>query len=180
MSSVSVRKRTTGKGHVRFDVRYREGGRGTQPKHGGTFGTRDEADHRAALIRTQLASGAPVRFTNTPAPIAYRWIYFIRMGIDGPVKIGSAVNPEKRLGQLQTANPYRLTLMAKVPWIAGEEQRLHEAFRHAQMVGEWFRPEPELIAHIASLTGELYEAPWSAHSRPGAAGVLHAVDGEVA
>lgn len=154
MASVSIRVSNTKAGEPRYYVRYRTGGRRSAVQHGGTFRDRSEAEARVRLIRAQLAAGAPVRFTDLPAPLAYRWIYFVRMGITGPIKIGSAVNVDRRIRQLQTANPYTLWLMAKVPWVEGEERRLQESFAHAQLSGEWFRPVPELVAHVAALSGE--------------------------
>jgi hypothetical protein len=152
MSSVTLRRRYTGKGDLRIDVRYRESGRGPI-LHGGTFKSEDEAKARVRLISAQLASGLPVD-PRPRKPVSLRWLYFIRMGIDGPIKIGNAVNPDRRLAALQTGNPYRLHLIAKTPWHEREEDRLHVLFRHAQLLGEWFRPVPELLAYIRCITGE--------------------------
>ncbi len=78
------------------------------------------------------------------------WIYFIQQGDDGPIKIGTAVDPVARLRLLQTGNPERLTLRGKVEAWPGGEGALHRHFKAARMSGEWFRPGPELVAYADS------------------------------
>lgn len=77
-------------------------------------------------------------------------IYFIRAG--KTVKIGVSDNPNLRLRELQTGNPFRLKLLGVM---AGEymvEKELHSLFERFRLEGEWFRFTGELEACVLSLT----------------------------
>lgn len=74
------------------------------------------------------------------------FVYFIQAGHDGPIKIGIADDPEQRVRELQTGNPFRLEIRRVVPGGVGGEQALHALFAHVQLEGEWFAPVPELLA----------------------------------
>ncbi len=77
-------------------------------------------------------------------------VYFIRAGTDGPIKIGySARDINERLSQLQTGNPEELCLIGLVSGTEDFEKRLHRRFRAHHIRGEWFRPDPEILAFIA-------------------------------
>lgn len=77
------------------------------------------------------------------------WVYFIRAGQSGPIKIGVSCDPIKRLAALQTANPERLVLLGawrddKDPY--GLERKLHEIFApHRIGETEWFKASRELV-----------------------------------
>ena len=71
----------------------------------------------------------------------------------GPVKIGRAADPRKRLLELQTSCPYRLHLWALSSYPMHQEKRLHTRFTDHRMWGEWFSWHPELEAMMASLNG---------------------------
>lgn len=72
-------------------------------------------------------------------------MYFIRQGKRGPIKIGVATNPERRMRNLQTANDATLRLVEKVRF-AGRaealevERQLHELCSDYRISGEWFNP----------------------------------------
>lgn len=68
------------------------------------------------------------------------FVYFIRMGDDGPIKIGHALSPRDRLAELQTGNPYRLYLLHVVEGGEPLERRLHEELASYRLEGEWFEP----------------------------------------
>jgi hypothetical protein len=77
------------------------------------------------------------------------FVYFLRSGASGPIKIGFTGNtPMARLSALQTGNPEPLRLLAAIPGVREDEQRLHERFAHIRIGGEWFRAEPDLLAFI--------------------------------
>lgn len=88
-----------------------------------------------------------------PAPepeIEWADLYFI--GADeGPVKIGVAQHPEKRLRQLQTAYPFPLKLLAVVKGAAPQEPEYHGRFAAHRLRGEWFERCPEILAEIERL-----------------------------
>lgn len=86
----------------------------------------------------------------------------------GPVKIGRAIRPWKRLADFQTGCPYRLHLWAAATQRVYSETRLHGRFREHRLFGEWFAWHPELEAMMASLNGA--RAPLLADIREGRTG----------
>lgn len=74
-------------------------------------------------------------------------LYFIRCSA-GPVKIGRAKNVRKRMGDLQVANPYELTLIDG--FACGGQQKVceletlvHRKLSAFHLRGEWFSAEVE-------------------------------------
>ena len=78
-------------------------------------------------------------------------IYFIQSGEKGPIKIGFARDPEKRLRHLQGANPCELALLKAVHGDVGGEKRLHAQFAHLRIRGEWFEPGDDLLDYITAV-----------------------------
>lgn len=76
------------------------------------------------------------------------FVYFIRAGAAGPIKIGIARNPEGRLGELQVGSHEDLMLLATVPGDERLESHLHRHFEEHRIRGEWFRAAEELLALI--------------------------------
>src|SRR5262245_47298256 len=72
------------------------------------------------------------------------FVYFIRSGTAGPIKIGVADDPRERVVKLQIGNPEELTLLAYMPGGTALEARLHRRFRRSRIRGEWFHPTPAL------------------------------------
>lgn len=66
------------------------------------------------------------------------FIYIIGMENSNAVKIGVASNPESRLRQLQSGNPYRLQLIQTFKATEAKERFLHARFREYKLIGEWF------------------------------------------
>lgn len=75
-------------------------------------------------------------------------VYFIQGEDEGPIKIGVALDPEKRVAELQTGYPYRLRLLRVATGGYALESALHRAFRAARTFGEWFRPVDLLLKVI--------------------------------
>lgn len=66
-------------------------------------------------------------------------VYCIQSTDGGPVKIGKARSVEKRLAALQTAHPYKLTVIATIQNGGREmERKLHRRFADRRLNGEWF------------------------------------------
>ena len=77
------------------------------------------------------------------------WVYFIQAQPSGLVKVGFSVNPERRLRQLQTGSPEKLTMLHC--WrvaSAVQEKATHEAFKGFRVAGEWFKPDAALLGFI--------------------------------
>lgn len=76
-------------------------------------------------------------------------VYFIQCN-NGPIKVGwTEKPPEYRLTNLQSCNPYELTLLGVIPKASLDvEAQLHRYFDHLRIRREWFRPEPFLLDYI--------------------------------
>ena len=74
-------------------------------------------------------------------------IYFIQAG-DGPIKIGRALQPLRRLGNLQVGNHEILRLLAVDP-AGGEEAEIRETGRAARTVASC---EPATLSLFGWLT----------------------------
>ncbi|MDQ3879574.1 MAG: GIY-YIG nuclease family protein [Chloroflexota bacterium] len=92
-------------------------------------------------------------------------IYAIQRGSDGPIKLGLAGDPNKRLESLQTANDVELVLMAAWDGTASDERALHARFADAHIRGEWFAPLPDLCAFVDERQQD-YEAALAARPAP--------------
>lgn len=68
-------------------------------------------------------------------------VYFIQQGLDGPIKIGLARNPDARRDQLQTGHAEHLYLRAVRRGEADLERWLHARFAEGRLRGEWFRAD---------------------------------------
>lgn len=85
-------------------------------------------------------------------------VYFIVQNSPGEqfLKIGRAGLIRRRLGALQTGNPYELQI---VGWInarddAALEKKLHDQFRARRRSGEWFAIEPADILSALKTAGQ--------------------------
>lgn len=79
-------------------------------------------------------------------------VYFIQANAPtGLVKIGCAAHPSDRVRSLQTGSPALLTLLGTEPGGAARERELHQQFADSRAHGEWFRPTPGLLLHIAGV-----------------------------
>lgn len=67
------------------------------------------------------------------------YVYFIRAGRTGAVKIGWARDPQKRLDTLQTGNQHQLHLLGYIPGSVQDEYDWHEMCADLRIRGEWFR-----------------------------------------
>lgn len=77
-------------------------------------------------------------------------VYFIQDEASRSIKIGSALNIEKRLRAFQTAwhSPVRLLGSIPEPIGGGLERTLHRTFKRHRVRGEWFSDHPEILAYI--------------------------------
>lgn len=71
-------------------------------------------------------------------------VYFIREPLSGAIKVGIALDVLARFTALQASHPYPLQLIGVCPGGAGLEAAIHELFATDRLLGEWFRPTPEL------------------------------------
>jgi hypothetical protein len=109
--------------------------------------SRDAHRLMAAYNSSQYGFHVPPTESATKTPPGY--VYFIRAGQSGPIKIGWSKDVGGRLSQLQTGNAERLTVLVSVPTTPDLERRLHDLLaRHRRPGGEWFDPAPEILTLI--------------------------------
>lgn len=80
-------------------------------------------------------------------------IYFIRQGVDGPIKIGfsgTVRGARGRLDAMQTAHAVELRMLAVYPGTREDEKTLHGWFNVKRLRGEWFDPCPGLLSVVES------------------------------
>lgn len=73
-------------------------------------------------------------------------VYFIQAGESGPIKIGRAKEPRRRLYNFQTASSEQLYLLGITEKY--DEFDLHIKFSHLRIRGEWFESDDELLTFI--------------------------------
>lgn len=81
-------------------------------------------------------------------------VYFIRAGENGPVKIGTAVNPQRRLRYFQTAHYEPLSIIREIPGGRVEEAWLHRFFQDVRVRNEWFRFCAEMFEIVPPVFSE--------------------------
>lgn len=79
------------------------------------------------------------------------YVYFIKSGDGGPVKVGWSENPQMRLAQLQSAHHETLTLIDAVPGGRDVEAAVHAQLAESRVRGEWFRDDEALRDQITAL-----------------------------
>src|SRR4051794_2261972 len=72
-------------------------------------------------------------------------VYFIRVGDDGPVKIGCAEDVDHRVLTLQSGNHRDLNLFRVIDGGPSVERWLHDHFRHLHIRGEWFDFDASMV-----------------------------------
>lgn len=84
---------------------------------------------------------------------AKRYVYFIRCGERGPIKIGITDKPMARLAGLQTGHFEELRMLGYVEGTIAAEKHWHEMFDYCRLRGEWFGPDPKLLAEVKKAIG---------------------------
>lgn len=72
-------------------------------------------------------------------------VYFIRAGEHGPVKIGVAADPARRMVNLQTSNSSPLQIIRLLDGHRADERRIHDLFADRRLAGEWFAFDPSML-----------------------------------
>lgn len=76
------------------------------------------------------------------------YIYFLQNEDTGNIKIGHALNVDRRLRDLQTGNEADLILIKKVPGSYSYETIVKRKFQAYRIKREWFKPGLELQKFI--------------------------------
>ena len=86
-------------------------------------------------------------------------VYLMQPEEGGLIKIGTTTHPLKlRKAALSRQVGKELCILAALPGSYKEEGDLHKRFDHLREVGEWFRPEPELLDYVQELRSAHPEA----------------------
>ncbi len=98
-------------------------------------------------------------------------IYFVQPVDGGPIKIGTTINLESRLKQLEAHYGCPLALLATMTGDAEREREIHDQFSHLRLGRtEQFQPADDLLAFIGrplfACAGEVTEIPVTAAVRP--------------
>lgn len=108
---------------------------------------RDLTDRIKASMAASITLPRPPALVGASPPSCR--VYFIQIGNDGPIKIGTTSHAvSSRLKTLQTANPYALRLLGSVSGDREDEVRWHCRFDAVRMSGEWFHPSARLLKAI--------------------------------
>lgn len=86
----------------------------------------------------------PTQAYRTSVLTTMGFVYFVRFS--DRIKIGWSGNPEARL-----KNVPHDEVLAIVPGTMQDERKLHAAFAHHRVTGEWFKAERDLVDFIADL-----------------------------
>lgn len=78
-------------------------------------------------------------------------IYFIQPVSGGLIKIGYAINPQKRLAEIQRMSPATLRILATIEGDRKREAELHRQYASLRIYGEWFRAEKRLLEFIGPI-----------------------------
>lgn len=92
------------------------------------------------------AAGTPPDAQESAAPGTVN--YAIQSERGGPIKLGLATDPQRRLSHLQTSHHEPLVILATWPGDGASEAAAHERWRHLRIRGEWFDPSEDLLAWI--------------------------------
>lgn len=84
------------------------------------------------------------------ADTGYRFVYFVQATRLGLIKIGYARDMASRMSAMQAQSPDSLKVLGTIECGRAKalEQFLHAEFAELRSHGEWFRPDPILLAFI--------------------------------
>lgn len=86
-------------------------------------------------------------YDNSKGPL----IYFIQVGADGPIRIGSTLNLKSYFRQVKSCNPCEVYLRGAMPGWYKDSARICDSFVLSKLRQDWFLPDAELLAFIAAL-----------------------------
>ncbi|WP_122049881.1 GIY-YIG nuclease family protein [Asaia bogorensis] len=76
------------------------------------------------------------------------FVYIVRAGADGPVKIGFTTSPTTRFSAIGTSNAAGLSLLRLIEGSRATERWFHQAFDHQHIRGEWFSFDADMLTAI--------------------------------
>jgi hypothetical protein len=80
-------------------------------------------------------------------------IYFITTAeYDGPIKIGIAINSDKRFKTMQASSPVKLKMLGFVSGDSMRELLFHYKFKNYRLHGEWF--SFDIMPHVLEILAD--------------------------
>lgn len=79
------------------------------------------------------------------------FVYFIRLGEDGPIKVGNSVNPARRMAELRGWFPYELKFLGQVPGTLPDEEAIHVRFADHWIRGEWYEATQFVLTEVSRI-----------------------------
>lgn len=93
-----------------------------------------------------LLSIPPERWAALVGPLVY-----FAGPVDGPIKIGRAVNLARRMKEIKCAHPAPVHVWATTPGGSLEEALYHNLLATHRVHGEWFARHPDVLSAIERL-----------------------------
>jgi len=131
----------------------------TKVVDGHRFAAYGYTEELAALRLRERIYGTPYETYHVPVlqlptldPLVTDGLIYFMQEADKPrgrIKIGfTSADPARRLKELQVGSASRLQIIALTPGTKQAERRLHLAFSHLMVGGEWFCAGAELLGYI--------------------------------
>jgi len=90
------------------------------------------------------------------------YIYFLRAGQDGPIKIGFTAVLERRLAQLRAGSSIALCILGIYRGTKSGEAAIHRWFNDEWLHNEWFAPTQRLLDFLSHLEADIcHEEEWT-------------------
>jgi hypothetical protein len=123
-------------------------------------GSAEFQEEFAAAMGAQKWTSPPLIFGIpwTPLSKTRGLIYFL--AARDHIKIGFTTNLPKRIQSLQTSSSEKLSLIHAIEGYMADEASIHTQFSASRIIGEWFRPTPDLHDFIASKGGPHRGTAW--------------------
>jgi hypothetical protein len=85
-------------------------------------------------------------YTGTAERVHDRIIYVVQFGAGTPLKIGSTSDIGARLSKMSVDHYHEPSMLYLAHGGFKEERALHARFAKHRVRGEWYRPDPEMLA----------------------------------
>lgn len=85
-------------------------------------------------------------------------VYFIKpIGMDGPIKIGCSIAPDRRRSSLELWSPFPLEIVAEYEGGNAIERRFHAMFASDHVHHEWFNRTDRLVGVIKAIKAGTFD-----------------------
>lgn len=110
--------------------------------------TRKDKFQMASEKNTQASESSTDLAESVEKYISTRVVYFVSYGVDGPIKIGTTSNLERRIHHLRNACPYQIGVLATLPGGSVTEREIHALLESDRLEGEWFCRSQSVMAIV--------------------------------